>query len=136
MVAAPAIYAWIGALATRIVGFNPLVLGVAWMGVELAIAPIGLDRGMMALAMGDNAIASSIAHTLGYVLVAFVVATVAASLVCVLGAARLPSGGRLVRASASDDGHLLAPTLSPFLSLHAITPSQPRAPPNGFVNIQ
>ncbi len=127
--AIPAIYAYLGSRLTRWVGFNPFVLGVAWMGVELAFAPLGLRHGLLAGAQGDTTLMHWIGGALGYVLVAFVVALVSASLVSALGAVhlRFPRPLRLTR--SDDGGGRLVPQTFSCFPLFAIPPSRPRAPP-------
>jgi apolipoprotein N-acyltransferase len=129
----PAAYAYLAAYVTRWIGFSPFVLGVGWMGVELALAPVGLHNGLLSATQGDTALMDYIGRALGYVLVAFLVAYINALLVEVLG--RVPL--RLPRprwAAARDDAEiLLRSQIVGCLSLVALQPSHPRAPPHRSV---
>jgi len=122
-------YAFVGAALTRRIGFSPFVLGVGWMGVELALAPVGLHNGLLSATQGDTALMDYIGRALGYVLVAFLVAYINALLVEVLG--RVPlRWPRPFRAAAHDDTEvLLRSQIVGCLSLVALQPSHPRAPP-------
>ncbi len=125
----PALYAFLGAWLTRRIGFSPFVLGVGWMGVELALAPLGLHSGLLAGTQDHTALMDYIGRALGYVLVGFLVAYVNAALVAVLGRVRL-SVPRFVPTAASPDcGRSLISQILGCLSLFALQPSHPRAPP-------
>ena len=50
----PAAYALVGAGVTRRFGFNPLILGFAWSGVELALIPLGLAGGLLVSTYGHE----------------------------------------------------------------------------------
>jgi apolipoprotein N-acyltransferase len=125
----PASYAFVGARLTGRVGFSPLVLAFGWIGVELALAPLGLRHGLLAGTQGDGVVVRVVGSFTGYALVAFLVAYVNASLLSVLSCVRLGSRGvRPLRGSG--DG------LRPFFPLDVIRDLtsllrrlQPRAPP-------
>jgi apolipoprotein N-acyltransferase len=122
-------YCLTGALLTRWIGFSPFVLGVAWMGVELSLAPLGLDLGIVKLTDSSAPLVHWLAHTLGYVLVAFAVAFVNAQLAIVLSKVRLtvPQSVRIVRRAAVEP-RLVAQQSAPFFLFDAV-PCHPRAPP-------
>lgn len=125
----PAIYACAAAALTRWIGFSPFVLGVGWMGVELALAPLGLHNGLLTASQGDTALMHYIGRALGYVLVGFLVAYVNALLVEVFGRVclRLPRPYLVTR---SGNGNLfLRSQIVGCLSLFTLQPSHPRAPP-------
>jgi hypothetical protein len=84
LTAAPAIYGAFGALLTRWIGFSPYILGVSWMGVELALTPIRLSFGLIGSRLTDSLFSDWLGHALGFVVVAFAVAYVNAILVCAL----------------------------------------------------
>lgn len=90
LLSVPSAYAYLSARLTRRIGFNPFVLGVAWMGVELAFASSGLHAASAAGAQGHSTFMHWISQAFGYVLAAFVIVVFSASLVSVLGRARLP----------------------------------------------
>ncbi len=125
----PACYTFFGAWLTRWMGFSPFVLGVAWMGVELALAPLGLHNGLLTASQGDTVLMHYIGRALGYVLVGFLVAYFNALLVEVFGRAclRLPRPFLIKR---SGNGILfLRSQIDGCLSLVTLQPSHPRAPP-------
>ena len=127
--AIPAAYACVGSWLTRRIGFSPFVLGVSWMGVELAFEPLGLRSGLLAGTQGDTTLVHWVGGALGYVLVAFLVALVNASLVSVLSGLRLPvPRPRFVTASPALQRHF-TPQVLGCISLYTIRLSRPRAPP-------
>ena len=95
LTAIPALYAYFGARLTRWMGFSPLLLGVGWIGVELALEPLGLRTGLLAGTQGNGTLMHWIGGALGYVLVAFLVGFVSAALVSVLS--RVYVGARAPR---------------------------------------
>ena len=125
----PAIYAYLGALASRRLGFNPLVLGVAWMGVELALHPLGLRAGLLGGVQAHTPFLERVASVLGYVLAAFLIALVNASLVSVLSAARLSNPAYRYPTRASDRGANLSSQTFFRFPRFALHPLRPRAPP-------
>lgn len=126
----PAIYMFLGATLTRWIGFSPFVLGVGWMGVELALAPLGLHNGLLAGTQGDTAFMDYIGRALGYVLVAFLVAYVNAALVGVLGRVRLTVPRYIPATASADNSSSFVSQLLGCSSLLALQPSHPRAPPS------
>lgn len=130
LIALPAAYAWLGAHATRQRGFNPLILGLGWAGVELAMYPLGLRHGLLATMHSDNFLLMVAGQFGGYVVVAFLVAFVSAVVLSVVtDVVRLPatrSAPRLtssIRPLAIATGHWFP--IPSFL----VSPSHPRAPP-------
>ena len=122
-------YAFVGAALTRWIGFSPFVLGVGWMGVELALAPVGLHNGLLSATQGDTALMDYIGRALGYVLVAFLVAYINAALVAVFARVRLRLP-RPFRITTSGNGVLfLRSQIVGCLSLVTLQPSHARAPP-------
>lgn len=127
--AVPAVYTCLGSWLTRRIGFCPFVLGVSWMGVEVAFGSIGLRTGLPTAAHGDGALLHWVGGALGSVLAAFLVAWVNAALVVVLSRVPVGSGvSRYIRGSADCATYLVAHTI-PYVPLFAIGPSRPRAPP-------
>jgi apolipoprotein N-acyltransferase len=127
----PATYAYLGARVTRRVGFNPLVLAVCWMPVELLLQPIGLHHGLLASTQGDGVLIRVVGQLFGYTLVAFVLAFAGAAVLAMLSRLclrlpRLRSWGRIAPVGG------LPPVPAVVLVCRVlITPSQPRAPPCG-----
>lgn len=83
------LYVGLGSALTRRIGSSPLVLAVGWIGVELALQPLGWRHGLLAATQDDGSLGLRVAPLLGYVFVAFLVVYANASLVAVLGKARL-----------------------------------------------
>ncbi len=129
LTAAPAIYACLGSLLTRRIGFSPFVLGVSWMGVELAFEPLGIRNGLLAGTQGDATLIHWVGNALGYVLVAFFVAYVNACLLSALSRVRLPIPSPRQLACAGDHRTRLIPQTFSCFPLFAIPASQPRGPP-------
>ena len=128
----PGIYAFLGAGLTRWMGFSPFVLGVSWMGVELALEPLGLRNGLLATTQGGTTLMHWVGNALGYVLVAFVVAYVNAALLSALSGVRMAvPRPRPVAASGEHRKRLFPQTCCCFPVL-AFRPAQPRAPPLGL----
>ncbi len=125
----PAVYATLGSVFTRRFGFSPLAMGVGWIGLELALQPLGLGHSLLATGSGASSMAFLIADTLGYGIVAFLVAYAVACLLLVATVIhRQCSSKRLFRYSRSRTQYVLASSYSP-LSTIVLQPSQPRAPP-------
>jgi apolipoprotein N-acyltransferase len=125
----PALYTYAASALTRWIGFSPFVLGVGWMGVELALAPLGLHSGLLSGSQDQTVLMDYIGRALGYVLVGFLVAYVNALLVEVFGRAclRLPRPFLIKR---SGNGILfLRSQIDGCLTLVTLQPSNPRAPP-------
>ncbi len=129
MTAVPAIYAYLGARLTRWIGFSPFVLGVSWMGVELALEPLGLHNGLLAATQGDGVLLHWVGGALGYVLAAFIVAFVSAALVSVLSRVRLAIPRPQYLTGPGECPARLVPQTFSCFPLFAIPVSQPRAPP-------
>lgn len=128
----PGLYAMSAALVTRRFGFNPLILGFGWSGVELALFPLGLKAGLLAVAAGHEV--GSFIHILenvvGYVCMASFIVAVNGVLLgmlrhaCIAGA----SLRRYVRGSSSSQRRFF-PLEVPAYLFFFTNPAQPRAPP-------
>ena len=129
LVAVPAIYAYLGARLAHSIGFSPLVLGVAWVGVELAFHPLGLRSGLLGGSTAHGTILGWVEGALGYVLVAFLIAYVNASLVAAFCGIRLRIGQFRFRVSLPVSGRSSAPPTSVCAFLFDVLPAHPRAPP-------
>ena len=125
----PALYAGLSAAVTRWIGFNPFILGVAWMGLELALAPTGLRGGLLGAVPAHGTVGQWIGGALGYVFVAFLVAVVSASLVSLLSNARLHLYRHPYRISSGSRPPALLAQASCGLSRQFIPSLGPRAPP-------
>lgn len=125
----PAIYTFLGAWLTRWIGFSPFVLGVGWMGVELALAPLGLHNGLLSATQGDTALMAYIGRAMGYVLVAFLVAYVNAALTAVFAHVRLRTPQPFLSTRSGNGLLFFRSQIIGCLSLVTLQPSHPRAPP-------
>ena len=125
----PGIYAWAGARLTRQVGFSPLLLALGWIGVELVFQPLGLKNGLLAGTQGHGIVVRTLGYLSGYVVVAFIVAYVNASLLSMLSDACVvvDSRRRVPRSSGAENR--LIPIDLPVHFLRLLSLSQPRAPP-------
>jgi len=130
--AVPAVYAFAGSWFTRRFGFNPLILGFGWAGVELALIPLGLDGGL--LAGGRGFAVGGIA----YVLYNLVGSVCMASFIAVAGGLLIALAGRVCAVVAEvtkfeysmpERGRLVYGREVPALSFIPTSPARPRAPP-------
>ena len=125
----PATYAFLAARLAQRLAFSPLLLAVGWIGVELALQPLGLRNGLLAGTQGQGLVVRTIGYLGGFVAVAFIVAYVNAVLlamlhdVCVVVLrSRLSSGpsGAVKRLFSID---------LPAHFFQSLSLSRPRAPP-------
>ncbi len=125
----PGAYAGLGSLVTRRVGFSPLLLGIGWVGVEFALHPLALPHGLLAGTQGDGLFVRVIGNLAGYVLVAFLVAYVTASLLSVLSDVYVGVTSLRFAPRSSTAPVAVANPESRLCLLDYISPSRPRAPP-------
>ena len=117
-------------MLTRRVGFSPYLMALGWIGVELALRPLGLHHGLLAGTQADGGfVIRAIGSFSGYVVVAFLVAYINASLLSVLSEVRVSLSTPRLVASSAEPRRLVVPVdlicrLSRFPCI-----SQPRAPP-------
>src|SRR3972149_6444443 len=50
----PGAYCYFGAALTRRIGFSPYLMALGWIGVELALRPLGMHCGLLAGTQGDG----------------------------------------------------------------------------------
>ena len=126
----PAAYTAIGAQLTRSIGFSPYLLALGWMGVEVALRPLGLHHGLLAATQGDEGfLIRVIGSFAGFVLIAFLVAYFNATLLSALSEVRFgTAGARRVFGSFSPQRRIFASEI-PLHPTYLVRPSQPRAPP-------
>ncbi len=124
----PGAYSYFGARLTRHIGFSPYLLALGWIGVELALRPLGLRYGLLSGTQTQGAIGFLGSFT-GYVLVAFLIAYINASLLSVLVEVRaLIVQPRLVSRASGAHRQVVPQRLQSYLS-HLFHPARPRAPP-------
>jgi len=131
----PGAYALCGALLTRRMGFNPYVLAVLWMVVELGLLPLGMHGGLLAGSITGSVVLGVVGKTLGYVLLAFVVALVVG--VAVGAASEVLTGAKratFIRVTARTAQQLCSQWSANFLQSQ-VSPSKPRAPPRSAMPI-
>ena len=80
----PGIYAGLGSLLTRAIGFNPIVLAFGWVMVAVALKSFGLNQGLFADTPGEETHLHLLSHLLGYLAVTFLLAWSNASLLVIL----------------------------------------------------
>lgn len=70
----PGAFAGIAAEVTQRKGFHPLLLGLGWVGVELALKPLAMHHGLLASTQGDSAFVRLVGGLGGYAIVALLLA--------------------------------------------------------------
>jgi apolipoprotein N-acyltransferase len=125
----PAVFAYAATAVTRRKGFHPLLLGLGWAGVELALKPLALRYGLLAGTQSQGWVLTVVGNVGGYLLVAFLIAWINAWVLTVMSAVRLPwPRTRVIR--VSPDRPKWLPLAEPFIaSSRYLIPSQARAPP-------
>ena len=125
----PGAYCYFGAALTRRIGFSPYLLALGWIGVELAIRPLGLRYGLLAGTQGDSMVVRVVGSFAGYVLVAFLVAYFNAALLSVLHDVRMSLAIPRWVARSSGPSRRLIPADVPCDLTRFLHILQPRAPP-------
>jgi len=134
-VGVPALYAYAGARLTGRIGFSPTVLGLGWVGVELALEPLGLCDNALLGMYAEGTLVHWIAGVFGYVVVAFLVAYISA--LCLSVVTDLCVAVSRVRPVRSVDHvvRLITQTFECF-PLFVIRPCEPRAPPVSLLSFE
>ena len=65
------IYGALVSATTRRIGFSPLVMAILWIGVEVALAPLGFNQGLIAATQSSSAPLAWLNSIFGYAIVAF-----------------------------------------------------------------
>ncbi len=125
----PAIYTGFGARLTRRIGFSPLLLALGWLGVELALSPLGLREGLLPGTQGGLVVLHWVGEFAGCALVAFLVAYVSALALDAISRVRVATDGPGFAARSSDSLRRLVPQESFSVLSHLLRRLQPRAPP-------
>lgn len=129
LIAVPAVYAGLGVVLTRAIGFNPLLLGLGWVLVEIALKPAGFNQGLLTGTQGDYSLVHQISSLLGYVFVAFLVAWANASLLQVLSNVRICIPRLGARIGLPEPAGCLRPHTFLQIPLLSLAQGTPRAPP-------
>lgn len=129
LAAVPAVYAGLGTLATRAFGFNPVILGLGWIAVEVALQPVGLDRGLLGGAQAEGTRLHWATEVLGYISVAFLVACANASLLAFLSRARWTGTRQWSLSGVPHSERRPFGHVSCWVQLLALRQAYPRAPP-------
>lgn len=125
----PAVYAGVASEVTRRKGFHPLLLGLGWVGVELALKPVSIHHGLLAHTQGDNVLVQSVGHLGGYILVAFVIALVNGVLAQALCQAKFASSTPRVIGASSPRACLVPTGVFVLPAAAGLGSLGPRAPP-------
>lgn len=129
LVLAPALYAFAGSYITRRKGFSPVILGLGWVAVEFAVRPLGLQNGLLAGALDQSLIMRTAGYVAGYVVVAFIIVYVNASVLSMLTAAiSVPGGSRRAPRDCSSSTRWSIPESS-FSHFVFLGNAHARAPP-------
>jgi apolipoprotein N-acyltransferase len=132
LAAVPALYAYGGAILRRRVGFNSLIVALGWIGVELAVRPLGLPNGLLAGAKGDSSLMHLIGNVLGYGFVAFLVVFVDALIITVVcSIPRLLFIRSEIISQIHHYSYSSPSRKQSLLETYVLRPSRPRAPPAG-----
>jgi hypothetical protein len=130
LVSVPAFYTFAGSLLTRSrVGFSPLILGAAWVGVEYALSPLALRYGLLTGGVSEVGVLQAAGGVLGYGFIAFVVAYVNGLLLGLLAKVRIRVPGPLYVPGATDPGARILPEVVPCSPFRGARAARPRAPP-------
>lgn len=122
-------YAFVGSHITRRVGFSPLLLAMGWVGVEFALQPLTSHNGLLACTQGDGLFVRTIGQVAGYVLVAFLIAYVNATIFEILTdvCRTVQSGRRVVESGVADERNVPSVFTAKYRKFQ--TQAAPRAPP-------
>ncbi|MBI3832994.1 MAG: hypothetical protein HY287_01555 [Planctomycetes bacterium] len=81
LTAAPALFAGVASTVIRRFGFYPLLIGLGWVGLELALRPLALRYGLLLSSQGDSHLMHTFGQIGGYLFVAFLFAVINAIVV-------------------------------------------------------
>lgn len=130
LTAVPACYTLLGSLLTRSrFGFSPLLLGMGWVGVEYALAPLSLRFGLLTGAFASGSFLHVVSGILGYGFIAFVIAYANGLLLSLLTDVRITVPGPLYARVSADTGALVIPDVVAGCSIQGFPAARPRAPP-------
>jgi len=128
-VLAVSLFCGLASAVTRAYRFDPLIIALGWMGVELSLAPLNIHLGLVASTQTAGWLFHLVAQTMGYTLVAFVVAWVAAITIAWIEHACVRCDA-VARVIPADDWFLAVAPARPLRSaFDSFRPGSPRAPP-------
>ena len=125
----PGAYCYFGAALTRRIGFSPYLLALGWIGVEIALRPLGLHCGLLAGTQGDGMVVRVVGSFAGYVLVAFLVAYFNAALLSAIAEVYVPAGSRRLPLRGASPIRKIFINDSVVQLLDLIRIGRPRGPP-------
>ncbi len=128
LVCVPAIFAGIGAWVTRRTCFSPLLLGIGWALVELALTPLNLSHGLIAPS-AESVIGGTLGQVFGFATVAFLVALCSAVLLGVITSLSVSLAAFFHAKSIAVPCRSLWLSVERIISFEHPTFSHPRAPP-------
>ncbi|MEK6674186.1 MAG: hypothetical protein AABZ47_00860 [Planctomycetota bacterium] len=131
LLASVSIYTAVGARITRRIGFNPFILGLGWLAVEVVLdfsSPQGRGR-LFTSVPSQHGLMGCVGHTLGYLFVALVVALANGLLLAVLGGIRLPFPARPRRTYVTERVSSIVEFVDRHYRVYLLASLQPRAPP-------
>jgi apolipoprotein N-acyltransferase len=126
----PAVFTGAGWLLTRAVGFNPFLLAALWIGVEIAVKPLGLHHGLLAGTQGQDPYLVWISHVLGCSFVAFLLVCANAAILVVLVNTQLAFTRSEKCKSPNQRQHSYRYQATHYAARTALDGFQPRAPPS------
>ena len=117
-------------MVTRRFGFSVLFLAFAWIGAELALQPLSLQKGLLAGTKAGEGYVHLAANLLGYGCVSFLVAYINAALLSVLtSVCKAGAGSRFAKRVGGSQRRLFTVEVGTSLRNHLIRSLQARAPP-------
>jgi apolipoprotein N-acyltransferase len=125
----PGAYCSFGAAMTRRIGFSPYLLALGWIGVEIALRPLGMHCGLLAGTQGDSMVVRVVGSFAGYVLVAFLVAYFNAALLSAIAEVYVPAGSRRLPLRGASPIRKIFINDSVIQLLDLIRIGRPRGPP-------
>jgi len=125
----PGAYCYFGAALTRRIGFSPYLLALGWIGVEVALRPLGLHYGLLAGTQGDGMVVRVVGSFAGYVLVAFLVAYFNAALLSAIADVYVPARSSRLRVRGASPIRRIFSNDSVIHLRDLIRIGQPRGPP-------
>jgi hypothetical protein len=125
----PAAYLSLGALLTRRFGFRSMILALGWVGLELALQPVGLTHGALLPDRGYGPLFDVAVSLLGYGTIAFLVAYVNALLLALVSSVQFGTAGCLSLDGSFEHEEYSASQMFVRPRFLTLCQRSPRAPP-------